>query len=544
MKEIVSGVLCALSYVLFAIACDSRVDQSGKVQPPHEHATTATEEVRTIGHPRPGRSWLWGDAGEFWSPTSRLPDMSFAGYRMGNEKIPTIRVKITVSDKGARAGDGVDDGAAFQAAINAVSEGAVLIPAGVYDIERVLRISKKGIVLRGSGPGTVLRFARPLSTMLRFKRPFKTMLGHGPCGGRSGWSWCGGAISVEGTDAGEKLAEVRARARRGDKALVVSTISNFTVGRRVRLVLDETVDGSLMQEILHRGGHFRGRTISWVANVVAVDAAARKIILDRPLRTDVELAWSPRLHAYAPEVYGVGIEDLTVDFPNGGGADHFEEQGYNGLELKGVSDCWVRNVRIKNADSGIYIESGTRFTTLDGVVFSGRGGHHGIEFDSGSSDNLFTNFVFDTMFIHDITVQLLAHGNVISRGRGVNLNFDHHRAAPFENLFTDIDVGRGDRVWESSGDVRWGGANSAARETFWNIRDSAGAPPRGLPGWPQMNVVGATRTNVPPDTSTIHPRAWIEGMSPSELFPSDIHAAQVARRRASPSNSARRPQPR
>ena len=75
-------------------------------------------------------------------------------------------------------------------------------------------------------------------------------------------------------------------------------------------------------------------------------------------------------------------------------------------------------------------------------------GYHGIQFND--DDNLATRFRFDTKFIHDFTV-LRCAGNVISAGSGVDLSFDHHKYAPYANLFTDIDVGAGHRTWKCGG---------------------------------------------------------------------------------------------
>ncbi|MCX6906896.1 MAG: hypothetical protein NTY01_02510 [Verrucomicrobia bacterium] len=57
---------------------------------------------------------LWGTAGEKWTPQSRLPDFSFAGYHAGEAPIPDVAVKASVKNFGAK-GDGVaDDTAAFK----------------------------------------------------------------------------------------------------------------------------------------------------------------------------------------------------------------------------------------------------------------------------------------------------------------------------------------------------------------------------------------------------------------------------------------------
>jgi hypothetical protein len=79
--------------------------------------------------PGPGGpiSELWGRSGELWSPRSRLPGFSFAGYHFGDDPIPEVPVRTTVTDFGAK-GDGVsDDTEPFLKAIASTSNGAVLM---------------------------------------------------------------------------------------------------------------------------------------------------------------------------------------------------------------------------------------------------------------------------------------------------------------------------------------------------------------------------------------------------------------------------------
>jgi hypothetical protein len=97
-------------------------------------------------------SKLWGKAGELWTPQSRLPDFSFAGYHCGEVPLPDVPVVNSVARFGAK-GDGItDDTAAFLKAIEETSNGALFIPEGRYVLTGVLTINKSNLVLRGAGP--------------------------------------------------------------------------------------------------------------------------------------------------------------------------------------------------------------------------------------------------------------------------------------------------------------------------------------------------------------------------------------------------------
>jgi hypothetical protein len=195
------------------------------------------------------------------------------------------------------------------------------------------------------------------------------------------------------------------------------------------------------------------------------------IEIERPLRVDIRAEWRPEVLAFEPAVTESGVEDLTFEFPAAEYRGHFTELGWNAVALDRTADCWVRNVRIVNPDSGIFVTG--VFNTVDGVVFEssrtgnkGLVGHHGI-YLSGD-DNLYTHFDYRMRFIHDITVSECA-GNVIAAGQGIDLCFDHHVRAPYENLWTDIDAGAGTRLWASGGGAGIG-RHSGSRETFWGIR--------------------------------------------------------------------------
>jgi hypothetical protein len=138
---------------------------------------------------------------------------------------------------------------------------------------------------------------------------------------------------------------------------------------------------------------------------------------------------------------------------------------------------------------------------------------------------LFQGFKIETEFVHDLTVEGMASGNVFAGGSGVRLNLDHHRNAPFENLFTDLDAGNGNRLFESSGREDRG-PHSAARTTLWNIRYTGQAAPK-LPAqehFPLANVIGVRGLKDRFDEAGF----WIE--SGVGVWPVDLHAAQLERR--------------
>ena len=474
---------------------------------------------------------LWGRGGEKWTPRSRLPDFSFAGYHCGEAPLPSLPPGASVKDFGAK-GDGMtDDTQAFLDALAKVKSGAIEIPAGRYKITKILEITRPGLVLRGAGADrTFLFFPEPLNVI----QPKWSATTDGRR--TSDYSWAGGLVWFKGVERGQTLATVTDEAKSGDTSLKVSSTNQFEPGQRIQIFQTDAPDKSLTAE-LYSGdpgntAKMRRVRVSFVARVTGVEAGA--VCLDRPLPWDVNLAWQPRISAFAPSVTEAGLERLCFEFPNTPYLGHFTEVGYNAVAFNNAADCWARDIRILNADSGLFVNG--HFCTVQGVVLKsarrpekerGATGHHGLSFAGG--DNLARDFDFQTKFMHDITVAHYASGNVCAHGKGVDICFDHHKDAPYENLLTDIDIGLGTRPWQCGGGADLG-KNTGARETFWNIRARRplAYPPSPF-GPPSMNLVGV-QTDGPgvkqPDGK------WFETIPPEALQPQDLHAAQLARRLA------------
>jgi hypothetical protein len=125
-------------------------------------------------------------------------------------------------------------------------------------------------------------------------------------------------------------------------------------------------------------------------------------------------------------------------------------------------------------------------------------------------------------------VNAFANGNVYSRITTRTGRFDHHGAAPYENLYTQI------VVTENAGDLflcggnRADEANSGARATLWNIR----ALKNNFPGnrrpdnFPQINLIGLDRW----PTRKGETEAWIERWPGETTVPPNLYEAQKARR--------------
>ncbi len=488
-------------------------------------------------------SLLWGKAGELWSPQSRLPDFSFAGYRRGEELYRIPKETISVRDFGAKGDGTTDDAAAFRQALEAGAGKVIEIPPGRYLLRGLFAIRHSGTVLRGAGPErTVVVFQSPGEQL--DPRPAKTD-GNQPT---TGWSWWGGLIAIEGrrptATAGTPVVRPQ---KRGDNRLRLEK-NAFSPGDEILLRLFDDPQKSLL-EYLYRGqtGNISGLNNWQVVQVFRVrEISANELVLDRPLRFDVRLEWRPQVERFRPSITDVGVEGICFDFPLERYQGHFREVGWNPLQIDpGAAHCWLRNLKVRNADNGPFVAG--FFCTVEQIIFEadplrlapdGYCGHHGITISG--HDCLVRDFEFRCRFIHDLTVQS-ASGCVFMRGKGIDLNFDHHRWAPYENLFTDIDAGKGSRVFASSGGGMRGN-HSAAGATFWGIRTERAVP------WPRhfgvncinivgMNIISSGMSIAQPPDPSDSSQPWLEVIPWERLHPRNLFEAQRSFRKASLSGS-------
>lgn len=373
---------------------------------------------------------------------------------------------------------------------------AIYLPPGRYRITEMINITKP-IILRGAGPA---------HTTLYFPFSLTEVYGNTPdsSSGYSQWAFRPAFINFLGRDPiGPEtlLATVTGHAAKGTNKLMLNSplVPKLVPGMWVRLVQSEpdavtstahpasdTDSHSSLVEHLYGNwdlmsedvpDHLQARELlgtQYAAQLLARLVSYEDFILtlDSALPFDVRPHWSPEVHSVQADVRNAGIENLHIEFEAKPYAGHFKEAGYNALYFSATHDCWVRHVHISNADYGIGL-NGTHFCTLEGIRMfdstprGNENGHHGIDISYGS-DNLVTNFAFYKDFLHDLSIEWYTHGNVFSEGFGTDLNLDHHRGAPFGNLFTDLQLGKGTRPFVSSG-AHGRGPHSGAFNVYWNL---------------------------------------------------------------------------
>jgi hypothetical protein len=483
-------------------------------------------------------SALFGCQGELWKPNGRLQDYAFAGYGAGMRSIPYNSVRCNVRDYGAKGDNKTDDTVAVQRAVDDCARGnngsVVSFPPGSYVITSRIRTSTS-VVLRGANKATTeLYFPRSLSEV-DGNEDDNLLLGY------TKYSYGDGFLTFGSWyDPRRIVASITSSAQRGTYRIRVNSTARLSVNMWILITQSEIPSGSLSID-LHKGDNYTGdsskQTINHVlrhgTRIVAIND--KTLTLERPLPWNISVSWSPQVWWFnASTSDGAGVEDLTLRFRNVPFVGHFKEKGYNGIYMRGTTNCWIRRVDVWNAESSIFMPL-AMFCTLENININshprigpdGTNGHFGIGL-ARSIDVLLKDFTINADYQHSVSVSDYTSGTVIKNGKGapgININFDHHRSSPFGVLWTNIDVGNGSRWWKSNGNGGYGGSNVAALVTFWNIKTSkvTNLPrnPTGFGG--NLNIVGLW-TN-----GTVSPlqRDWW-GENPPRLYPADLHSAMVS----------------
>jgi hypothetical protein len=490
-------------------------------------------------------SRLWGKEGEDFDPASRLPDVSWAGYHNGEESPPHIPVVTNAADFGAIPDDSSDDTQALQAMINATTSGAALIPEGIYIISRPLRITHSNTVLRGQGPAkTILTPVVPLDDLTGES-------GYDSNYGRTAyieivpenqWPAFTHRNKMRNLRGPRRITRVTKDASKGSRSIIVEDTRDLNTGQEILLYMWNPPNNSLGFYLYgnlgclndERQAFWDRRDGDWICQIATLDG--NTIILSRTLPFDVKREWQAEIWEYSPLLQESGVENLTIDFPENSYGGHHYEKGWHAIWLGWTDNCWIRNVEILDADRGVEVTYSVRSyvteVTLD-APDRGRmpaSGHYGISVGSFTQDALVEDCTLKSEFVHNLSVGTLVSGNVYSRIRTKTGALDHHGGAPFNNVFTEIEITSSASNLFTSGGNRKDEPNAGIGSTFWNIYLSptaVGDFPNSSQShrFPVQNLIGLDVWQ----TNRSKEGQWIERRV---THPKNIYEAQLAKRLA------------
>lgn len=445
-----------------------------------------------------------------------LPDFSYAGYEFGIGTIPNSRGEvIEVSAFGVIADDGRDDSAAMLEAIAAAHavDGpvTVMLPKGRIEITEILPITRSDIILRGAGSGTNgtdIHFPRPLTDVDSSSRldELRTYLKKYEKRQReparnidelfSEYSWTGGFIWIQkpSTRAAsyleeydppiEQLANIES-GQRGQRFVRIASTERLSPGDAVQIhwFNRDGETGALLNEIygdteLAIGSHhwtFPDRPlVRQTTRIISING--NMVEIGDPLLHNISDAIPAQVSKWE-HLEQVGLEDFSISFPDSPYFGHHLERGYNGIYVTSVIDGWVRDVRFKNADSGILTYNSANLT-IENIRSEGdRPAHYAVHL--GNVHNvLVSDLTVANPVIHSLTFNTQSTKSVYKNATVLNASvLDQHAGANHQNLFDNVTLHINPQrregrpfyaVWDGSGAGYWQPGHGRF-STTWNL---------------------------------------------------------------------------
>lgn len=372
-------------------------------------------------------SWTPPVARDFYTDAF-LQDWSYAGYHRGEAEPPraddarlaSARVfRVTAAPFLADSTGAKDATDAIQAALDsatAAKGGVVFLPAGTYRISTgantaALTIKKSNILLRGAGADRT--FLWNTTTEMNGKAIVRTT-------GTGSWSTIPASRSFLSRDL------------RGPTAVIpLTSLAGFQVGDQV-IVRNRITEGWIAEhkesDWVGKGSSLTG--IVYQRQILSIDAAARTITLDAPIRYSLLVRDSAMVHAAPTMLEEVGLEDFSIgnsqiskatgwgeeDYSSAGTAGYDAHNSY-AILFQGVRNGWIRRVRsfapAGNTSGAHILSNGILLNQTRGVLVDscdlghdqyGGGGGNGYGYRVSGNENM----------VRDCRSWFTRHGFVLS----------------------------------------------------------------------------------------------------------------------------------
>ena len=359
-------------------------------------------------------------------------DFSRAGKEC-NLNIPVA--KVNIRDFGAIPDDGIDDSDAINKAINqlATTGGTVLVPEGVWEIHKIVKIDVDNLHLRGDKEDrTVFHCPKTLADVY---------------GENKNWSWSGGFINLAPKGAPKTLASIIASSNDAASVVKVDWMADKpSVGDWVQIWWHNDTGVDSLYRWLYGpevpssqyGDELRAATGPRVRSWFKVTSTTESSMsFDPPLPMPARVEWDLKVMK-VPYLQGSAVSNINFEFDSYPYPGHLKERGNNAISCNALIQGEIDQININNADSGIFV-SNSGFTTLSDIFIKGRYMHHPISVVS-SSHCLVKNFEILAPHRHGTTISWSSHFNVFEDGMGVDLAMDSHRACSFRNLHKNIRI--------------------------------------------------------------------------------------------------------
>lgn len=284
-------------------------------------------------------------------------DYSTCGYHASEQNIPDVRNVVFVGNTSGDSSERLQKAIDYLASLNVGKDGfrgAVLLGKGIFNIDKPLRISASGIVIRGAGKGetTIVKrgVERGALIYIEGKKDFVK----------------GDTVKVAGfTKAGSTQLKLEGNIRAKDGRIMI-----------VRPSTKEWIESLKMADfggaLPYTGWKETDIDLTWVREIKAVNG--NMITIDAPITTTLrpEYGGGYVVSGYnRGEIRECGIENLTLASEHNTWNSMDEDHCWDGVWMDNVRDCWVRRVDFRNfAGSAVNLQKNTSRVTVEDCIAS------------------------------------------------------------------------------------------------------------------------------------------------------------------------------
>jgi len=417
------------------------------------------------------------------SPVEILTDFSYAGYEHGEKAIPNVSgPEFKVTDYGAVANDEVCDEEAIRktvAAAEAAGGGVVLFPPGKFLVwcdrnkAEPIRIGTSGVVIRGAGAAAGGTLIRSVHSGYR-TGPYPVPKGTKDAEGKDDWSKIAYIFMFEPAQSvGKKAGSVAVAGaiKRGSFEVPLKSGEGFKPGDWVVLdakthKLDAELLAGLVPDPTWKRVIQDGCGMSEMHRVKEV--RGNVLVLQEPVLLNLGEDFGVKV-SRAPVIEQVGVEDIALQGGWRGAFAHhrsaLDDEGWDGIQFKGVANGWVRRCAFLNLNTGIYLRGSVCCSLLQNR-FAGNVGHYDTAIRSDSSFDLTGLTDEQASAWHGASTGNRSAGTVVWRWRmAKNMTVDSHGNGPYATLIDRVDGGTMTR----SGGPAPSFPNHLLWMVFWNF---------------------------------------------------------------------------
>mgnify|MGYP006175330211 CR=1 FL=1 len=333
---------------------------------------------------------------------NKIPDFSYAGYQSGNQEIPSVEIKITVT---AQDGDATQR---IQNAINYVAglpvdkngfRGAVLLGKGEFEVLGQLKLKTSGVVLRGSGvkETTIIGAGLDRQTLIR-------------------------VYGINDIKITNKIQITDSYVPVNSLTFNLANADAFKVGDQIRITrpstaewLDTTKTWTFGGDVSSLGWKPGEEDIIWYRKITAINGT--QINIDAPITTALDQKFGGgyiEKYDWKGRIENVGVENLSLVSTFDATNPKDENHRWMAITIENTQNAWVRQVNFKHfAGSAVNILATGKCITVEDCKslepVSEIGGQRRYTFQTNGQQTLFQR-LYSEYGYHDFAVGYLAAG--------------------------------------------------------------------------------------------------------------------------------------